>query len=411
MKSTFLREMQERGYLNQCTDLEKLDSIISKKSVRAYIGFDCTANSLHVGSLLQIMILRLLQKHGHKPIVLLGGGTTLIGDPSGKDTTRKILKQTDIKKNISGIKKLFEKLLNFKNKATKPIFVDNFSWLGKLNYIEFLRDIGSQFTLNKMLTFESVKSRLDREQSLSYMEFNYMILQAYDFFKLYQTEKCLLQLGGSDQWGNIVNGVDLIRRILQKDAFGLTTPLITLSSGTKMGKTEKGAVWLDEKLFSSYDYWQFWRNSDDRDVTRFLKFFTDIELDEIKQVEKNKGINELKVMLANEATKILHGKIKSSKAEKTATDIFKLGKINENLPTKKILKKDIESGINLLELLVDANIMNSKSEARRAIINNGIKLNDLLVDDVNKILDFSDFKKESMKISFGKKKHFLFKII
>ena len=411
MKSTFLREMQERGYLNQCTDLEKLDSIISKKSVRAYIGFDCTANSLHVGSLLQIMILRLLQKHGHKPIVLLGGGTTLIGDPSGKDTTRKILKQTDIKKNISGIKKLFEKLLNFKNKATKPIFVDNFSWLGKLNYIEFLRDIGSQFTLNKMLTFESVKSRLDREQSLSYMEFNYMILQAYDFFKLYQTEKCLLQLGGSDQWGNIVNGVDLIRRILQKDAFGLTTPLITLSSGTKMGKTEKGAVWLDEKLFSSYDYWQFWRNSDDRDVTRFLKFFTDIELDEIKQVEKSKGINELKVVLANEATKILHGKIKSSKAEKTATDIFKLGKINENLPTKKILKKDIESGINLLELLVDANIMNSKSEARRAIINNGIKLNDLLVDDVNKILDFSDFKKESMKISFGKKKHFLFKII
>ena len=410
MKSTFLREMQERGYLNQCTDLEKLDSIISKKSVRAYIGFDCTANSLHVGSLLQIMILRLLQKHGHKPIVLLGGGTTLIGDPSGKDTTRKILKQRDIKKNILGIKKLFEKLLNFKNKATKPIFVDNFSWLGKLNYIEFLRDIGSQFTLNKMLTFESVKSRLDREQSLSYMEFNYMILQAYDFFKLYQTEKCLLQLGGSDQWGNIVNGVDLIRRILQKDAFGLTTPLITLSSGTKMGKTEKGAVWLDEKLFSSYDYWQFWRNSDDRDVPRFLKFFTDIELDEIKQIEKNKGINELKVILANEATKILHGKIKSSKAEKTAIDIFKLGKINENLPTKKILKKDIESGINLLELLVDANIMSSKSEARRAIINNGIKLNDLLVADVNKILTFSDFKKESMKISFGKKKHFLFKI-
>ena len=411
MKSTFLREMQERGYLNQCTDLEKLDSIISKKSVRAYIGFDCTANSLHVGSLLQIMILRMLQKHGHKPIVLLGGGTTLIGDPSGKDTTRKILKQKDIKKNISVIKKLFEKLLNFKNKATKPIFVDNFSWLGKLNYIEFLRDIGSQFTLNKMLTFESVKSRLDREQSLSYMEFNYMILQAYDFFKLYQTEKCLLQLGGSDQWGNIVNGVDLIRRILQKDAFGLTSPLITLSSGAKMGKTEKGAVWLDEKLFSSYDYWQFWRNSDDRDVSRFLKFFTDIELDEIKQVEKNKGINELKVILANEATKILHGKIKSSKAEKTAIDIFKLGKINENLPTKKILKKDIEGGINLLELLVDANIMSSKSEARRAIINNGIKLNDLLVNDINKILDFSDFKKESMKISFGKKKHFLFKII
>ena len=239
MKSTFLREMQERGYLNQCTDLEKLDEIISKKSISAYIGFDCTANSLHVGSLLQIMILRLLQKHGHKPIVLLGGGTTLIGDPSGKDATRKILKQKDIKKNISSIKKLFEKLLNFKNKKTKPIFVDNYSWLGKLNYIDFLRNIGSQFTLNKMLTFDSVKSRLEREQSLSYMEFNYMILQAFDFYKLYEKEKCLLQLGGSDQWGNIVNGVDLIRRILKKDAFGLTSPLITLIIWCKNGKNRK----------------------------------------------------------------------------------------------------------------------------------------------------------------------------
>ena len=238
MKSTFLREMQERGFLNQCTDLEKLDAIISKKSIVAYIGFDCTANSLHVGSLLQIMILRLLQKHGHRPIVLLGGGTTLIGDPSGKDTTRKILKK-DIKNNISSIKKIFEKLLNVKNKKTKPIFVDNYTWLGKLNYIDFLRDIGSQFTLNKMLTYDSVKLRLEREQSLSYMEFNYMILQAFDFYKLYDKEKCLLQLGGSDQWGNIVNGVDLIRRILKKDAYGLTTPLITLSSGAKWERQKK----------------------------------------------------------------------------------------------------------------------------------------------------------------------------
>ncbi len=410
MKSTFLREMQERGFLNQCTDLEKLDSIISKKSIPAYIGFDCTANSLHVGSLLQIMILRLLQKHGHRPIVLLGGGTTLIGDPSGKDTTRKILKQKDIKKNISSIKKIFEKLLTFKNKATKPIFVDNYSWLGKLKYIDFLRDIGSQFTLNKMLTFDSVKSRLDREQSLSYMEFNYMILQAFDFYKLFKKEKCLLQLGGSDQWGNIVSGVDLIRRILKKDSFGLTSPLITLSSGAKMGKTEKGAVWLDEKLFSSYDYWQFWRNSDDRDILKFLKFFTDIEIENIQKLEKEKQINELKIILANETTKILHGKINSSKAEKTATDIFKLGKINENLPTKKILRKDIGKGIKLLELLVNTSIMSSKSEARRAINNKGIKINDLLVVDENKILDISDFVKENMKISFGKKKHFLFKI-
>ena len=411
MKSTFLREMQERGYLNQCTDLGNLDTLISKKSISAYIGFDCTANSLHVGSLLQIMILRLLQKHGHKPIVLLGGGTTLIGDPSGKDSTRKILKQKDIRKNISGIKKNFEKLLNFKNKKNKPIFVDNYSWLGKLNYIDFLREIGSQFTLNKMLTFDSVKTRLEREQSLSYMEFNYMILQAFDFYKLYEKENCLLQLGGSDQWGNIVNGVDLIRRVLKKDAFGLTSPLITLASGAKMGKTEKGAVWLNEKLFSPYDYWQFWRNSDDRDVIKFLKFFTDIEIDNIKKLEKEKQINDLKIILANEATKILHGKSKSLEAEKMASDIFKLGKINKNLPTKKIFKKDIVAGVKLLELLVNANIMNSKSEARRAINNNGIKINDLLVIDENKKINFSDFKKENMKISFGKKKHFLFKII
>ena len=410
MKSTFLIEMQERGYLNQCTDLDKLDSIISKKSISAYIGFDCTANSLHVGSLLQIMILRLLQKHGHRPIVLLGGGTTLIGDPSGKDSTRKILKQKDIKKNIKNIKKIFEKLLNFKSKNTKPIFVDNYTWLGKLNYIDFLRKIGSQFTLNKMLTFESVKSRLDREQSLSYMEFNYMILQAFDFYKLYERERCILQLGGSDQWGNIVNGVDLIRRIQKKDAFGLTSPLITLSSGAKMGKTEKGAVWLNEKLFSPYDYWQFWRNSDDKDVYRFLRFFTDIDVNTITKLEETKDINELKIILANETTKILHGKIHSSKAEKIATDMFKFGKINENLPSKKISRKDIETGIKLLELLVDNKIMSSKSEARRAINNKGVKINDLLVVDENKTLNLSDFKNENLKVSFGKKKHFLFKI-
>ncbi len=410
MKSTFLREMQERGYLNQCTDLDKLDSIISKKSISAYIGFDCTANSLHVGSLLQIMILRLLQKHGHRPIVLLGGGTTLIGDPSGKDSTRKILKKKDIQKNITNIKKIFEKLLNFKKKNTRPIFVDNYTWLGKLNYIDFLRKIGSQFTLNKMLTFESVKSRLDREQSLSYMEFNYMILQAFDFYKLYEREKCILQLGGSDQWGNIVNGVDLIRRIQKKDAFGLTSPLITLSSGAKMGKTEKGAVWLNEKLFSPYDYWQFWRNSDDKDVHQFLKFFTDIDVNTITNLEEKKDINELKITLANETTKILHGKVHSSRAEKIAADVFKFRKINENLPSKKILRKDIETGIKLLELLVDNKIMSSKSEARRAINNNGVKVNDLLVEDENKKLELSDFKDENLKISFGKKKHFLFKI-
>ena len=411
MKSTFLREMHERGYVNQCTDLEKLDDIVSKKSISAYIGFDCTASSLHVGSLLQIMILRLLQRHGHRPIVLLGGGTTLIGDPSGKDSTRNILKENEVKKNILSIKKIFKILLDFKNKKTKPIFVDNFSWLKKLNYIDFLRKIGSKFTINKMLTYDSVKLRLEREQSLSYMEFNYMILQAYDFFKLYEKQKCILQLGGSDQWGNIINGVELIRRILKKDAFGLTSPLITLSSGSKMGKTEKGAIWLNDKLFSSYDYWQFWRNTDDRDVAKFLKFFTDLQTKEIDQLGKTTDINKLKIKLANETTKILHGNSKSLKAEQTALDTFKLGKISTNLPTIKISKNNVAKGIKLLELLVVNKIMNSKSEVRRAINNNGIKINDLLVNDENKIINLPDFQKENMKISYGKKKHYLFKII
>ena len=404
MKSTFLREMQERGYLNQCTDLEKLDSIISKKSVRAYIGFDCTANSLHVGSLLQIMILRMLQKHGHKPIVLLGGGTTLIGDPSGKDTTRKILKQKDIKKNISVIKKLFEKLLNFKNKATKPIFVDNFSWLGKLNYIEFLRDIGSQFTLNKMLTFESVKSRLDREQSLSYMEFNYMILQAYDFFELNKNKNCSMQIGGSDQWGNIVNGVELIKRKSNTQAFGLTTPLITLASGIKMGKTEKGAVWLDKKMLSPYDYWQFWRNTDDRDVLKFLKMFTTMSLNEIEMIKDSK-INDLKIILANKATEMLHGEKSAKESEKMAVSTFKDNSSGENLPNIKINKEILNQNIVELASFVTKDI--SKSEIRRMIKANGIKINNQLVNDDKFIINNKLFiDKGFIKLSIGKKKHY-----
>ena len=266
MKNNFLQEMQQRGYLNQCTNLEELSKFCNKNPITGYIGFDCTASSLHVGSLLQIMILKLMQKHGHRPIVLLGGGTTLIGDPSGKDTTRKMLDNERIKKNIDSIKKVFNKILDTTNKNTSPVFVNNSEWLTKLKYIDFLRDIGSHFTINKMLTFDSVKLRLDREQSLSYMEFNYMILQAYDFYELFKNNKCILQIGGSDQWGNIVNGIDLIRRKLKKEAFGITSPLITLASGTKMGKTEKGAIWLNEEELSPYDYWQFWRNTDDRDV-------------------------------------------------------------------------------------------------------------------------------------------------
>ena len=276
--------------MSQCTDLEALNTVCNKNPISGYIGFDCTASSLHVGSLLQIMILKLMQKHGHRPIVLLGGGTTLIGDPSGKDTTRKILKEKEIKKNIQSIKKVFKKILDFTNKKTKPIFVNNAEWLTKLNYIQFLRDVGKHFTINKMLTFDSVKLRLEREQSLSYMEFNYMILQAYDFYQLFKKKNCLLQIGGSDQWGNIVNGVELIRRLVKKDAFGLTSPLITLASGSKMGKTEKGAIWLNEELFSSYEYWQFWRNTDDRDVKKFLNFFTEIEPEKIEKLLKVKKI-------------------------------------------------------------------------------------------------------------------------
>ena len=412
MKNKFLLEMQSRGYLNQCTDLDKLDEICDKKSISGYIGFDCTAKSLHVGSLLQIMILKLMQKHGHQPIVLLGGGTTLIGDPSGKDATRKILEEKEIKNNIQSIKKVFNKILDTANKNTKPIFVDNAEWLTKLNYIKLLRDIGSHFTINKMLTFDSVKLRLEREQSLSYMEFNYMILQAYDFYQLCKTNNCILQIGGSDQWGNIVNGVDLIRRKLKKDSFGLTSPLITLASGAKMGKTEKGAIWLNEDLFSSYEYWQFWRNTDDKDVRKFLNYFTGIEPDKINKIcDEEKNINNLKVILANEATKILHGAAASKKAEETAKETFEGNGLGLDLPEIKVKSTEINKGINLLEFLSKNKIMSSKSEARRAIVNKGLKIDNVVVVDENKILLQKDFKRKILKISFGKKKHYLIKIV
>ena len=412
MKNNFLLEMQSRGYLNQCTDLNKLDNICNKQSITAYIGFDCTASSLHVGSLLQIMVLRLMQKNGHRPIVLLGGGTTLIGDPSGKDTTRKILDQDEIKKNIENIKKVFKKILDFSNEDTKPIFVDNFEWLSKLNYIEFLRDVGSHFTINKMLTFDSVKLRLGRKQSLSYMEFNYMILQAYDFYQLFKINKCILQIGGSDQWGNIINGVELIRRMLKKESYGLTTPLITLSSGAKMGKTEKGAIWLNEDLFSAYDYWQFWRNVDDKDIKRFLNFFTEIKTEEIdKIIKEEKNINNLKILLANETTKILHGESASKNAEKTAKQTFESGGIGAELPEIKIKENEIKNGIKILDLLSTYKIMPSKSDARRAIKGRALRIDNKILDNDTKIIQSSDFKNKILKISFGKKKHYLLKII
>ena len=411
MKNKFLAEMNSRGYLSQCTDFDKLQAISDKKSISAYIGFDCTAKSLHVGSLLQIMILKMMQKYGHRPIVLLGGGTTLIGDPSGKDSTRKILEKKEIDENIKSIKKAFNKILDTTNKKTKPVYVDNAKWLTKLNYIKFLRDIGSHFTINKMLTFESIKLRLDREQSLSYMEFNYMILQAYDFYQLYKKNDCILQIGGSDQWGNIVNGVDLIRRILKKEAYGITSPLITLASGAKMGKTESGAIWLNEDMFSAYDYWQFWRNTDDRDVKKFLNFFTEIETYEIDNLfKKESNINNLKILLANEATKILHGDAASKKAEQTAKDTFHGKGLGSNLPEILIKQNDIEKGIKLLEFLSKNQIVHSNSEARRVIENKGLKVNDILVVDSKKILKLTDFTNKILKISYGKKKHYIVKI-
>ena len=413
MKNSFLSEMRSRGYLNQCTDLDNLEKISKEKTIKAYIGFDCTAPSLHVGSLLQIMILRLLQKYGHQPIVLLGGGTTLIGDPSGKDTTRKILKQKDIKKNITSIKKLFEKLLFSKSKKTKPIFVDNYQWLSKLKYIDFLRDIGKHFTLNKMLTFESVKLRLDREQSLSYTEFNYMILQAYDFYQLYKKHNCILQMGGSDQWGNIVNGVELIRRILQKDSYGLTTPLITLSSGAKMGKTEKGAVWLDKKMFSPYEYWQFWRNTSDGDVKKFLNYFTEIETNDLSQkIDKEKNINNLKILLANEATTLMHGAKAAKDSADTAKETFVKGGLGKNIPEKTMSNKEFIQGVNIIDLIFQSKLVQSKSEARRILKNNGIRINDSIISDEKKIINMNDVSNDNfIKLSIGKKNHLKVKVI
>ena len=411
MEKSFLTEFKKRDYFNQCTNSEELEALMNKKKIRAYIGFDCTASSLHVGSLLQIMCLRLLQKHGHQPIVLLGGGTTRIGDPSGKEETRKILSEKQIENNIKNIEKVFKIFLKTNNSKLKPIFVNNYKWLGKLNYIKFLREIGKHFTINKMLSFDSVKLRLDREQSLSYMEFNYMILQAYDFLELNKVKSCLMQIGGSDQWGNIINGVELIKRYSGKQVFGLTTPLITLASGSKMGKTEKGAVWLDNKLLSAYDYWQFWRNTDDRDVIKFLKMFTDLKLSEIEKIS-DKNINDLKVILANETTTMLHGKTAAKKAEQTAKETFEKGTFGDDLPVVNVKKNQISSGLNIIDLVITTNLLNSKSEVRRAIKNKGIKINNETVEDEKLSLSIDKFdEKNVLKISHGKKRHVLLKLV
>ncbi len=410
MNNSFLKEFKLREYFNQCTNIDELNTLMDKSKIKGYIGFDCTAKSLHVGSLLQIMCLRLLQKYGHQPIVLLGGGTTRIGDPSGKEETRKILSEKEIENNIKNIQKVFKIFLDTKNSKTRPIFVNNFKWLGKLNYIKFLREIGKHFTINKMLSFDSVKLRLDREQSLSYMEFNYMILQAYDFLELNKSKNCYLQIGGSDQWGNIINGVDLIKRYSGKQAYGLTTPLITLASGAKMGKTEKGAIWLDKKLLSAYEYWQFWRNTDDRDVIKFIKMFTDIDMEKINEI-KDKEINSLKIILANEATTMLHGKLAAKKAEQSAKNVFQKGLVGDDLLTIKVKKEIIIKGISIIDLVIDSKLLFSKSEVRRTIQNNGIKINNIPIEDEKYIVNISNFvNKNFIKLSHGKKNHVIIKI-
>ncbi len=400
----FLKEFKERGYFYQCTDEKGLSKKLNEESIRGYIGFDCTAQSLHVGSLLQIMCLRLMQKHGHKPIVLIGGGTTRIGDPSGKDKTRKILDEKEIEKNIKRIEKILKKFLDTDNEKVSPIFVNNYSWLKNLNYISFLRDIGKHFTINKMLSFDSVKLRLEREQSLSYMEFNYMILQAYDFLELNKKQNCLLQIGGSDQWGNIVNGVELTKRYLSNEVYGLTTELITLASGSKMGKTESGAIWLDKELFSVFDYWQFWRNTDDRDVPKFLKMFTDLDLNEIKNINKL-DINQQKIILANEATSMLHGAKETKEAENLAKNTFSEDSSGKNLPDTKIDKSNIDDDIINLISNIEKNL--SKSEIRRLIKSNGIKINNKTISNEKfkiskELMDKDNF----IKLSIGKKKHY-----
>ena len=405
----FLTEFKERGFFYQCTGEDDLSRLLDKEKINAYIGFDCTAESLHVGSLLQIMCLRLLQKHGHRPIVLLGGGTTRIGDPSGKDKTRTILSENEIEKNINNIEKIIKNFLDSTDSKTKPIFVNNHSWLKGLNYISFLRDIGKHFTINKMLSFDSVKTRLEREQSLSYMEFNYMILQAYDFLELNKTENCMLQIGGSDQWGNIVNGVDLIKRYSNNHVYGLTTPLITLASGAKMGKTESGAIWLDKKFLSPYDYWQFWRNTDDRDVLKFIKIFTDINVDQIEKIQNN-NINELKILLANKATGMLHGEQEAKNSEETAKQTFTNNEIGENLPSISLSEEELKKKLTVMDLIVLSKLENSKSEIKRLIRGNGIRINNQIITNEKLIVTKDLFQDNLLKLSLGKKRHIKVKL-
>ena len=405
---TLIEELKYRGFLHQCTDEESLNKKLKSENITFYIGFDCTAKSLHIGSLIQIMVMRLFQKHGHTPIILIGTGTTRIGDPSGKDETRKMLTEDEIKNNANNLKTVFDKYLSFKNEKNKALIVDNADWLDKLGYVDFLRDFGKHFTINKMLTFDSVKIRLEREQSLSFVEFNYMIFQAYDFYELNNRNSCTLQIGGSDQWGNIVNGVELIRRVNGKEVYGLTTPLLTNSNGDKMGKTADGAIWLNDDLLSAYDYWQFWRNVDDRDVIRFMKLFTDLSKEQIDSHEQNssKNINDLKIILANEVTAMLHGIENSRKAEQAAKQIFENKSLSEDMPTLNLSNEDVQNGALLSDLIVQMKYANSKSESRKLIRGKGVKLNGKIVENELQLLDYDQITQIENVISVGKKKHF-----
>ncbi|HMN51853.1 MAG TPA: tyrosine--tRNA ligase [Xanthobacteraceae bacterium] len=413
-KSDFLHVLESRGFIHQVSEPEVLDQLASKEQVTAYIGYDCTAASLHVGHLLPTMMLRWMQKTGHRPIALMGGGTTRVGDPSGKDESRRLLTEAQIEENLKGIRQIFTRFLQFGDGGNSAIMANNADWLNKLNYIDFLRDVGRHFSINRMLTFDSVKLRLERQHELSFLEFNYMILQAYDFLELNKRYGCRLQMGGSDQWGNIINGIDLGRRIAGAQLFALTSPLITTASGAKMGKTAAGAVWLDPNLVSPYEYWQFWRNTEDDDVARFLKLFTEMPLEEIGRLAALQGaeINEAKKILATEATAMVHGREAAQKAEATARTTFEEGALAANLPSFDAKKSELEAGIGILNAAVQAGFVSSTSEARRQIKAGGIKVNDATVTDEKMMLTARDLTSDGViKLSLGKKKHVLLRAV
>ena len=411
-KSDFITVMMERGFLADCTDYQGLDEALMTPGQSGYIGFDATAKSLHVGSLIQIMMLRWLQKTGHKPITLMGGGTTKVGDPSFRADERPLLTPAQIDDNIAGIKKVFSAYVDYNDGPNGAMMINNAEWLDELNYLEFLRDIGRHFSVNRMLSFESVKSRLDREQSLSFLEFNYMILQAYDFLELNRRYGCILQMGGSDQWGNIVNGIDLTRRVLDHEIYGLTSPLLTTSDGKKMGKSQNGAVWLNPDMLSPYEFWQFWRNTTDADVGRFLKLYTEMPVEECERLGALAGseINAAKVILANEVTTLLHGADAAAAAEATAREVFEKGGIGEDLPTLTLTPADLQDGISIVQLIVKTGLAKSGKEAKRLIAENGARIDDAPLTDAGLMIDAGALA-SPIKLSAGKKRHALVQLV